>query len=449
MDYSGIAKITRTIITYLLFSLAFIACCGELYIFLQNDDLTRVEYHVYNHNKNDIHPSISLCFARDIFLESRFDDLGKDINSSVYQEFLKGNIKWNSTMSEIHFDDVTLDIADYLMYRWILYSDGLNMTGDLPKLYIGYQDYSTKCFSVDFEYKKERTISYTGMYLKKNIFPKDTWKHPNFGVYLHYPRQLLKEPTYKLLREVNSGSHESGQYHYFKIQQMEVIRKRNKGIMPCQKGWNNIDDQITRKIVENVGCSPPYWNTSSNGQCTEHQLQELSSIEQQTLPLNNLFYLYNETLFQKIVPPCQEIKSISYEYDQIPIYAYMYENDGDDLIHLIFHFEESTFKVIQQVQQMDLISFANACGGVLGLVVGIGSLQIILFFYDELYSFFVNKCKSKIDDGNIIIDEANSSYATSQSHDCWKKTLSLEQEVERMTCQVTKILEEIQLLKKN
>ena len=461
-DYSTFEKVFRAIIQYGFCITAFLFCCFEVFVFHKNADLTRVEYHNYNQNEDSIYPSVSLCFARDIFLDDKLNQLGKDINSKSYQEFLTGRIKWNSEMARIQFDDVTLNFMDYLMAGSIQYSKGVvglqrvsqndstgrnakfEFMGDVPEIFTGYQDYSTKCFTFEPVYKQEQTISYSGLYLKKEIFPNTTLKHPNFGVYFHYPKRLLKDPTYKLFRIVNADNQIAQRYNYFKIQGMEVIRKRNTATSPCQQGWNNIDDQIIRMIVKDLGCNPPYWNISSYTQCTDHlKLQNLSNPHLQNMPLTTLFPVSPKG----ITPPCQEIKSIRYDYDQIPINAYLLENDGEDWIHLLFHFEETTFKVIKQVQQMDPLTFITAIGGDLGLFAGIGIMQIILFLHDKLHTILAERNKQQINDNPYIPETINSNEAPQKCDDNWNKSFTLQQDVDKLNRKMSKVVKEIVLLK--
>ena len=416
-DYNKINKAFRETVSYTFYAVSLLFCCFNLHTYLQDEDVTRIEYHNYNHNEDDIYPSLSLCFARNIFVDKQLKQLGNGISSDSYQKFLMGLTEWTYEMSQINYEDVTMRIENYLISGFNIYSTGFagftrlqnsaagkgikfKIVGDISQFYIGYQDFSTKCFTVDFKYKKERTMTYALLVFQKDMFPTKTKKHPNFGVYLHYPMRLLKDPTYKLLRIVSKKNQTAGRFHYFKIQEMEVIRKRNKPKSPCQHGWNNIDDQIKRVIVTDVGCNPPYWNISSFADCTnQSKLQELSARSfSPKLPLQDLLYVYNEPYFKEIVPSCQEIKSINYQYDQIPIYAGFgfTEKDHDDYIQMLFHLEERNFKVINQMRRMDLAAFFSACGGNLGLFAGMGVLQIILFFHEKAYVIFTSLKNRKI-----------------------------------------------------
>ena len=81
--------------------------------YTQNESTSLVDFRVYHNNKKDIYPSFSLCFEGDgIYNTDKFN------NITEYKRFLRGEY-WDGQMSEIDYDDVTMNFKDYVEYVFI------------------------------------------------------------------------------------------------------------------------------------------------------------------------------------------------------------------------------------------------------------------------------------------------------------------------------------------
>ena len=83
-----------------------------IYEYWQNHDISRIKFHQFNQNKEGVAPSISLCF-RNMFIEKELENFGDGINAVSYRSFLQGKTM-DDRMTKIDYDNVTLDINDYL-----------------------------------------------------------------------------------------------------------------------------------------------------------------------------------------------------------------------------------------------------------------------------------------------------------------------------------------------
>jgi len=59
----------------------------QILVYVENNDISRVEYEKFHSDEADTYPSISLCFGN-VLLEERLNDYG--VNKSYYLNFLKG-----------------------------------------------------------------------------------------------------------------------------------------------------------------------------------------------------------------------------------------------------------------------------------------------------------------------------------------------------------------------
>ena len=85
-----------------------------IYKYLLDRDVTVVRYKRLHESKNDIYPSISLCFYEP-YIENKFQRYGNNtVNASGYMNFLKG-VSWSKEFMGVDYHNVTLDFKDYFL----------------------------------------------------------------------------------------------------------------------------------------------------------------------------------------------------------------------------------------------------------------------------------------------------------------------------------------------
>ena len=66
----------------------------------------------------------------------------------------------------------------------------------------------------------------------------------------------------KLYQNVQNGS--LLKVMKFKMQNIEVLIRRNKPSRKCNQDWKKDDDRILTKIVRAIGCEPSHWKLNSD-----------------------------------------------------------------------------------------------------------------------------------------------------------------------------------------
>ena len=362
----------------------------------ENDDLARIQFRQFNHDESAIYPTITLCFSREIV-------------------FTKGNYEAYQTGLNLEFDVITLNVEDFLFAMGMKSSEGWSFRqtiesngtvtehgkvipqGKMPHFYISYQDFATKCFSLDFTFRKGHKISYVGLLLYNYLFPEETEKHPNFGVFLHYPGQLLLEPTHNLFRRIRKETSTSEKYHYIKIQSMDVINRRNKNKSPCKERAHNYDEEIVRHMMEDTGCKPPYWNVSTSMKPCDNE-EQLLKLSQTVLDTMSLIPTINETMLERITQPCKEIANINFDYGTVPLHGDLLGNGSSYIEQMVFYFHGSSYKEIKQIREMDWEGYVSYAGGYIGLYLGFGIMQIpglLLLLSKNIVTFMQNSLGKK------------------------------------------------------
>ena len=145
--------------------------CWSIYIFVQNSDVCLVDYISYNLDRNSIYPSISIAVGNP-FIKQNLKIYGDNITPTTYSRFLEGK-HWDDRMMNINYDNVTVDISDYLLSYEIVYGENRTkhvyekssiskMLSDGWKLpYTSYRGYDIKAFTIDPPYKKRQACANT------------------------------------------------------------------------------------------------------------------------------------------------------------------------------------------------------------------------------------------------------------------------------------------------
>ena len=92
-------------------ALGFTIFCVHLY--LLDEDVARIEFKEFNRDNEHIYPTVTLCFRYPL-LEEKLLKFGEGINVSTYTSFLIGDL-WDDRMAQINYDDVSIDIENYLL----------------------------------------------------------------------------------------------------------------------------------------------------------------------------------------------------------------------------------------------------------------------------------------------------------------------------------------------
>ena len=123
----------------------------------------------------------------------------------------------------------------------------------------------------------------------------------------------------------------------FAINDVEVIKRRNKSKHPCNKNGNDYDNSVLVKHSEAVGCRAPYYNTNiSRRMCsTEEEIRKAQ--------VDLRFDEYGN------IPPCMTMEKISYSYQEIEYLNTKWENIGHFWITIVIG--NPKFKEIVQTRQ--------------------------------------------------------------------------------------------------
>ena len=226
------------------------------------------------------------------------------------------------------------------------------------------------------------------MLFRTNIFPEGIrYQHHNFGVIIHYPHQLWRADfgTY----DWKSHEHNTpNQYTMrFKIENIIVLKRRNKGANPCNENWKHDDDIVSEIIINNVGCNPPYSKLKIKNlpNCTtKEQMKQIyrTSVEAKTSNPHPL--------------PCQQIEKIIYTFEEFNWLMHSWINNGnnteDKVFEILIDFLDGSYMEIEQAKSYDGQSLVGNAGGYLGLFLGYRYKYTLPTHIDILKNLKLVKC---------------------------------------------------------
>ena len=300
-------------IGFIFHGVCIVATCSVIaywmYMFTLNEDTSLVEYRHYYEEKDDVFPALSLCF-RNPFSIRRLDIALDGLNHTSYFKFLNGEDS-NPEMSAIDYDSITMNISSNIINSWIAFHDGSSQYYDFSdssksRLVHSFAGFWDKRFygCYRLQIPDDKNIWYYSLHLKNNIFPfGQRPPHYDFFTLIHYPNQLLTSLgsiRYHWSERLTNNTY----VMRFKVDKVEVIRRRNKAAHPCHEGWKNYDDDLLVEYVERIGCRAPYQKHR-----TEVRLCSTKSEMQKSR-----FTL--RTDLNGMLNPCKTLQKVIYDYSE-------------------------------------------------------------------------------------------------------------------------------------
>ena len=291
------------------------------------------------------------------------------MNGTSYEKFLSGyddGGQWNASLSEIDYDNVSIDLLDYLEYvkvnllnndylRWnvengtklVANHDTLNYSMvKPPDIYVSARWYNKKCFTINLPFVDNRGIYYMNLKISRHIFIDNIRpKEQEFQMSMHYPYQMMRS---LLLDRVNweSNIHKTDCFRLkVRVGSMEVLKRRNKYQAPCNDNHKSVDKIALLRMMQDVGCVPSHFKMESElPKC--HKRSQYRRIDRLLQDVEEPF------------PPCNSIERLITDAS-----GYDCSHEDRDL-RLIFYFQDPTYKEINVLKAYGFQSLVGNAGKV-------------------------------------------------------------------------------------
>ena len=361
-----------------------------IYQYFLDEDLTQVNFKRFHEEKEDIYPSISLCFMNPYLPEMLGNNHKNNISFNEYLQFLQGNL-WKPEILTIDYHKITLDIENYVIGYDILYLEKeypIHMnTDDIMKSKTGwsfpkqsFSEPSMKCFTVDIPSIPSEPVKLFNIRIKTSIFSNDMRPSKlifdnadvnaeGFLVLFHYKDQLING-QYKAKKNWPSrAANDSKSFNMvFLLQNIEVIRHRDKRRRPCKHFPYDETENVMKQIINETGCIPPYLPIRDNLSICQTQDEMKRSYNSLIRKGNNI-----ENKANKDDAPCRRMGRIDYDYWEHGPYE---EVKTTPYFNITFMFIDQTYREIREVQAFGLLSMFGNIGGYIGIFIGYALLNL-------------------------------------------------------------------------
>ena len=310
-------------------------------------------------------------------------------------------------MENLYESNDVININDFMLFGTMAtYQPGLRVyhypskqslsnTTWVPTFYPSFSSPRKRCWTFDIPYKPmEKIVSY-GVMLNKSIFagsdpPNKRPPYKKFEIRLSYPGQQLTSPSV----ESNWGK-KGPKTEYtmkFEIQNILVMKRRNKFGENCEIDWNQNDKILINKMLEDIECTLPHWMINTTYPiCQGEQLKKIG----------HMFYRLRHN-----TPPCQTIEKILYTYEEAEGLENYDETIAEskkqlgiryefrDIFQIMLTFQGTTYMEITQIRAYDGQSLIGNAGGYVGLFLGSALIQLpsaIQYFFNLARKLFGEK----------------------------------------------------------
>ena len=318
-------------------------CVYWVYKYRLDEDLSVITYRKFYEKENDVYPTVSLCFNNP-FLAKRLAEYG--VNESAYLNFLVGEY-FSEEMLKINYENVTIDISNYVKGHMIYFNNGTRIEVDSEKnidkiksfTYVSYNGIHGvtwgffKCFALDIP--KVRDLLLFRILISNNIFPNAMRPtYATFRAIYHLPRQFFLSGANQQWIWPYRAANESYKMR-FNVGSNTIMIRRNKKNSRCIDSYEKYDDWVLKLYKNEAKCNIPY-------QMQDSLLPMCTSKEKKKRALLS----YEIVQRQHMEMPCRAMEGIDMKH----LESTMPTPEGDHVGQFWFSvmFQQRTFTEIEQ-----------------------------------------------------------------------------------------------------
>ena len=127
--------------------------------------MSEISFVNFNEDEESIYPQVSLCFDAP-FSDDKLKEVDVGINSSLYEQFLKGEI-WDDRLANLDIENVTLTLEDYVLDTCVRssFEDNCDEKGRISSQV--YCSGTAKCLL--FHYSNPQNIFEASLWINRSI----------------------------------------------------------------------------------------------------------------------------------------------------------------------------------------------------------------------------------------------------------------------------------------
>ena len=352
-----------------------ILICYGIFQYLLDQDTARITFRNFHKDFESIYPATTICFG-DPLDDEKFHNRSQKRH---YEHYLAG--RGDATMVDgIDYDEVSKAFHDHLLKVYIVLNNYTTLTYNItssnknlwmgrgwhPNLYISRRSSYHKCWTFEIPVLLNESIIKYGIIFKSTMFPKRIRpRNQGFNVTMNYPGQYLTNRLRKTHWDVRNDRLYQNKKRTltmkFNIQNIVVLKLRNKRKKPCNTEWENNDKYILGEMAKEIGCKPPHWKI-------ETKLPTCTSRQQ----MKKAHEVFDQSGEEDFTPPCRRLEKVVYSYADIAElgHEFPHTNNTEIVYQILVEFEGSTYMEVEHVREISFHSMAGNAGGYVGLFLG-------------------------------------------------------------------------------
>ena len=395
----GIVKVFQTT----CFALAAYMTYLQFERYMENGDISSINFRTFNSQKIDTYPSFSMClkglngeiYEQDQIL-SMWNDVEYEKGAKMYQDALQGGGNFSNFIVKKNFDNITLDFLNDIFISIQTHTkEGDFRQHDKLPIYNSYQDTRYICFTRDIKFEQNLLLNKEKVFLNPVIIAN---RSLTLMIFLHQEGELTKqllsdhEPLiefkYQDFMELFAMYEELYKTKSFytadiRISQVEVLRRRADSTIPCHDQYeeHNEDREWILEVMKLVGCIPSFWRRyyySINNMKTLKSKLDICNNASDYVHINKYTSHYNK--MKKRNPKLKSCKQTSI-FANVDIFWRGHEKH--EFLMQLSHINEE-YKETLNTKGFNDETLLSAVGGYIGIFLGYSLLQLPSMFLDLL-----------------------------------------------------------------
>ena len=377
-------------------------------LYTKNEDSSSLSYHNFNHDPSDLYPTYSVCINShhgSIFKHGNFLGVDSSLYSNrlVYNHVLLGKCCENAEiMRKAHtfdFDDVlSVDIRHFVKQKMTITREGdelyswdpeKNSSSEITTFFRSYQDPDRVCMTNIAQYTPHLILKRDFLLLDaEKMFTElmdwNLWKNHSLHhrlyveFFIHQQDTLIPSLNDPILRL------DGFQFEHMKnktrmvtarINQVDVLEKREDAVSPCNKSLANFDQQYRKSVTDSIGCIPIYWKLFFVQNVTKENVTNMMTLppcdsKEQFSKLSKYMPLHFQDGTKLFTPSCRQMK-LSFDMAQEDI---SYMRSGE--LGFTVYYGSETFKYFKNTRSFGIYDLWSQVGGFIGMLLGYSLLQV-------------------------------------------------------------------------
>ena len=235
---------------------------------------------------------------------------------------------------DFNYEDVTLQITDYLVKYWVLWRNGstkyyLPYEYKWNAPYVSYsgffRDRFYKCFAIELPDNYTQGLSI--MFSNKVFLQGFKKRSDAFMVVFHLPNQILRtDITRRRAWPIRKNQNDYSMR--FIVHNVEMFKRRRN----CNQNWVDYDNEVIQYHMQKVGCRPPY-------HISNHTLPICQSNKQ----MKDIALRLSLGISHDFVPPCKGMEVVNYKYREAELSGSKWGSTGH--VWSTLYIQDSRYKV--------------------------------------------------------------------------------------------------------